>query len=53
MAFENIRREEFDQCGPPPLGLHRLMVEQVEYGIINPDMEKQMHVMESVFSEAK
>ena len=31
MAFENIRREEFDQCRPPPLGLQRLMAEQVEW----------------------
>ena len=30
MSFECIRREEFDRCLPPPLGLHRLMVEQAE-----------------------
>jgi hypothetical protein len=31
MGFECIRREEFDQCRPPPLGLQRLMMEQVEW----------------------
>ena len=31
MSFDCIRREEFAQCLPPSLVLHRLMAEQVEW----------------------